>query len=471
VPTLEPARTRLRIEAEDFDLQGLGVFLPEEARGLSGRLDADVAIDPGAERRARGRLQLREGGIYVAALGQEFHDIALDANIEPSGVVKIGRLSARTLSGKLRARGEATLDGLVPRSAHLAAQIPRDDPMPVMLSGVTVADAWGRLELDARLESSPGSGSRLELLVSVPRLHVGLPEQSPHDVQELDDDPTIATGTYLQPNRFLTLPIPVDEEGDAAPTDGAPLLVRIEVRLGNEVWIERGTQLEVKLLGSIDLELKEELSARGELRLGRGTINVQGRTFEVERGVVTFVRERAPSNPTVVATARYTAPDGTEVYADFVGPVETGTLTLRSQPPLRDDQILSVLLFGTQEGNFGASTSKDTAASDAVGGAAIAAGGSLVTRGLNQELRRLTALDIQTRIGESEGQPQPEVVVQLSPRLTAELAYSMGTPNPGRQQDRTYLTLDLRLFRNWSVSTTVGDAGSLLVDLLWRYRY
>ena len=99
------------------------------------------------------------------------------------------------------------------------------------------------------------------------------------------------------------------------------------------------------------------------------------------------------------------------------------------------------------------------------------AGGSVVTRGLNQELRRFTSLDIQTRIGEDEGQPQPEVVVQVSPRLTAELAYSMGAANPARAQDRTYLTLDLRLFRNWSLSTTIGDAGSLLLELLWRYRY
>ena len=52
-------------------------------------------------------------------------------------------------------------------------------------------------------------------------------------------------------------------------------------------------------------------------------------------GVITFAEERPPSNPTVVATARYTAPEGTEVYAEFVGPVETGTLSLRSEPPLR----------------------------------------------------------------------------------------------------------------------------------------
>jgi hypothetical protein len=42
---------------------------------------------------------------------------------------------------------------------------------------------------------------------------------------------------------------------------------------------------------------------------------------------------------------------------------------------------------------------------------------------------------------------------------------------PGRAPDHTYLTLDLRLFRNASLSTTIGDAGSFVLDLLWRYCY
>jgi hypothetical protein len=63
------------------------------------------------------------------------------------------------------------------------------------------------------------------------------------------------------------------------------------------------------------------------------------------------------------------------------------------------------------------------------------------------------------------------VAVQLTPRLTAELAYRLDAPIPGRAQDRTYLTLDLGLFRNWSLFTTIGDAGSFVLNLLWRYRF
>ena len=145
--------------------------------------------------------------------------------------------------------------------------------------------------------------------------------------------------------------------------------------------------------------------------------------------------------------------------------METGNLILRAEPPLRDDQILSLLLFGSPDGSLGASGEAS------MSGTALLAGGSVLTRGLNLELRRLTSLDIRTQIGERQGEPQPEVVVQVTPRLTAELAYRLETPTPGGAQDRTHLTLDLRLFRNWSLSATIGDAGSFVLDLLWRYRY
>jgi translocation and assembly module TamB len=464
VPVIEQEQLSLGLQAHGFQLEALRSVLPDEVRALSGRLDADLTLARGGGNDAAGNVHVQDGVIYVSALGQEFHDIELQASVLSSGEVQLERLSGRALRGRVHAQGQAQLDGFALAASSLVAQIPRNDPLPIMLGGVTVMDAWGRFEIQARSVAAPALPRSLEVTVAVPRLHMKLPEQLPRDVQQLEPEPSITQGTYLETGRFTALPL----LKEAATEDRAePLALRIAVELGDDIWIERGTQLEVKLVGSVELEEQHELHATGELRLSRGTINVQGRIFEIERGVITFVEATDPTNPTVVATARYLAPEGTNVYAEFVGPVKTGKLTLRSEPPLRDDQILSLLLFGTPNGNFGASSGSDNPLS----GAAIAAGGSVVTRGLNQELSRLTSLDIQTRIGENQGEPQPEVVVQVTPRLTAELAYTMRTPNPGGAQDRTYLTLDLRLLRNWSLSTTIGDAGSLLLDLLWRHRY
>ena len=44
------------------------------------------------------------------------------------------------------------------------------------------------------------------------------------------------------------------------------------------------------------------------------------------------------------------------MYADYRGRAKNGKLTLRSEPPLSQDEILSLLLFGTPDGSFGADT-------------------------------------------------------------------------------------------------------------------
>ena len=471
-PTLQPDDSRVSLHAKSFDLRALRPLLPEQVRALRGLLDAELESEPGPQRDLMGTIQLREGMVHVSELGQAFKDVSVHATLGPRGSVQIQKVSARGLRGTLIVSGELDLDGLAVRSGQLTVRIPKADPLPIMLEGVTIADAWGRLNIVATGQT--GAGEKLVGLnveVSVPRFHVTLPEQSPHDVQELDADSTIVMGAHRGPEGFIPF-LPVESAGEPEPrtTQVEPFPVRVEIKLGGDVWIERGTQLEVKLAGNAVAQLQGGLSIQGELRLSRGEINVQGRVFEIERGVITFLEQGIPSNPTVVATAGYTAPEGTRVYADFVGPVKTGKLSLRSEPPLREDQILSLLLFGSEEGSFGSSTGGDPASS-AASSAAFAAGGGVVTRGLNQELKKLTSIDIQTRIGEREGEPQPEVAVQISPRLTAELGYTIHAPETGRSLDRTQVTLDLRLLRNWSLSTTIGDAGSVLLDLLWRYRY
>ena len=41
----------------------------------------------------------------------------------------------------------------------------------------------------------------------------------------------------------------------------------------------------------------------------------------------------------------------------------------------------------------------------------------------------------------------------------------------GQAPDRTFITLDFRIRRRWSLATTVGDQGGTSVDAIWRHRY
>src|SRR4029077_9307945 len=135
---------------------------------------------------------------------------------------------------------------------------------------------------------------------------------------------------------------PVEPPGKAQPD------VRIAVRL-RDVQVSRGTDLDVRLEGQPLIVMGAHTQVTGQIRMQRGTIDVYGKPFTIEHGTVTFVGDD-PSNPQVVLTASWGAPDGvTRVYADFVGPLKTGKVKLRSEPSKPQSEILALVLFGTTD--------------------------------------------------------------------------------------------------------------------------
>jgi translocation and assembly module TamB len=171
----------------------------------------------------------------------------------------------------------------------------------------------------------------------------------------------------------------------------------------------------------------------------------------------------------VVVTAGWNAPDGTRVYADYIGPLKTGKVTLRSEPSRPKNEILALILFGTADRSSTtpyASQDGDTATR--VGSAA----GSLATEGLDRGLDDLTGLQVSTRIDTTNSaNPRPEVEVQVARDISIQLAFVLGTPPPGTNPDKTFATVDWRFAKRWSLETTFGDQGSSLADLIWQYRY
>jgi hypothetical protein len=90
---------------------------------------------------------------------------------------------------------------------------------------------------------------------------------------------------------------------------------------------------------------------------------------------------------------------------------------------------------------------------------------------LNRALSDITDLDVSARVDTSTGAPRPELVLQLTPRVSAAVTQAIGEPTPGQSPDRTFLTVELRLASAWSLSTMVGDKGASALDLIWRRRY
>ncbi|HEY3667402.1 MAG TPA: translocation/assembly module TamB domain-containing protein, partial [Polyangiaceae bacterium] len=239
----------------------------------------------------------------------------------------------------------------------------------------------------------------------------------------------------------------------------------VEVQIGT-VELERGDMLKAQAGGKLHIVMGDPMTMTGQIDLKGGKLDVSGKQFEIESGTITFSGE--PSNPTIVATARWDSPDEEKhrVYADFTGTAAKGKITLRSEPPLTQDQILSLLLTGSPDGSLGGSSGGGSNAATAVG----AVGGS-ATQGLNKVLSGISNLDVSTRIDTSTGSARPELVIQISPRVSAQITRALGEPAPGQPPDLTFLTFDFRVLRNWSLAALVGDRGESGLDLVWRKRY
>ena len=469
LPALDSAQpAEASLQASRMRVGVLAPFIQGTVEDLEGRLDADarVALAPGQQPVLSGSATLSEGQVALAQLGQELRAVRGKVTFEPGGVVRLSDCSADGVTGKLTASALAHLDGMHLVDADAGLDIAKRDAMPLAVEGTEVGTVYGKATVHAA--ESP-DGHTLSMRVDVPSWHVQLPDASTHGVQDLGaPPPEVHVGVYASPGRFMELAVDgaVVPGNDASRSGDPASQVAIEVHLGEDVEVRRGTDVKVGLSGAVTAKMEKKTAVTGQIRLHRGTLDVQGKNFEIESGTVTFTGD--PGNPLVHVTAAWPAADGTRVFADYLGPLKTGKVTLRSEPPRPQNEILALVMFGSADGS--ASTPYSSPQPDAATKAGTTVG-AFATGGLSKGLDRLTGMDITAKIDASQANPRPEVEVQIARDISLQLAFVLGTPPPGTNPDTTYATIDWRFLRNWSLETTFGNLGSSIADLVWRKRY
>jgi translocation and assembly module TamB len=442
-----------KLSARGFRLAGLWPVVSSSVNELDGKLDADLgARVSGGNVTLSGNGRISDGVVQIPTIGQRFEGISAQIKVAPAAIV-IDDLSARGVTGGLKGNARVELDEhLALRQLNASIKIDKDRKLPVTVEGAAVGDAWGRVE--AQLVNHP---EKVEVRVRVPELHIDVPDSGGDGVQDLAPDERIRVGVHRADAVFTALPIQPLEQPKDNPTP-----VDINVELGS-VWVRKGDMVNAELTGNVHVASGETSVITGRIDLKGGTLDVSGKRFEIERGTVTFTGGD-PANPTVSALARWDAPAGYAVYASYTGTAKKGNLTLRAEPPLSQDEIINLILFGTPEGSV-SSGSGDTATG------AVGLAGSTAARGINRAISDLTKLDIQARVDTSTGVARPELMIPVTKRLSARVTRAIGEPTPGSSPDRTFLTLELRLKRNWALSALLGDRGASALDLIWRKHY
>jgi len=457
----------LSLQAKHFRAAVLLPFVRGGVDKLDGFVDADAyaTVEPHSRSvHVQGSATLSGGLLEVAAFGGELHDITAKVTVTPDGLLTLERMTASGTSGQVLASASARLDGLRVDAASATILIPKSHPLPLSIGGSQLAMIDGTLDLT---ESVSADSQTTDVKVDVPTLHLLLPETGSQDVQVLGRMRGITIGTHLHPGGEFVPDVsdPEDNGATAARPAGATQL-RVETHLGEDVFIRRGANLRVQLTGGPTVTVAEKTVVSGEIQLPRGVLNLYGKTFDIEHGTVTFVGDDA-SNPQVSVTAGWIAPDGTQVKADFLGPLKTGKVTLRAEPPLARNDIVQLLLFGTTEGQ--------AAAAQGAPGTSSAEGvaGNVATQPLNRALDQFGLSAVSAKVDTSASVAKPEVEVQIARDVSVQLAHILylGPPPPGSSPDTTLLTADWRFLRKWSLEGTVGNAGSTILDLVWQHRY
>lgn len=474
VPSFDPSTpAQVSLSAKRFRAAMLLPFLVGAFAELDGRIDVSAHADlvPGASGattfRPQGSLELSGGTFELTSLGNELRDVGFKLTLAPDGVVRLENATAHGLNGTVRAAATARFDAAGLAGARANVRIPAKDPLPLVFDGVQLGQLDGQFDL-----SMDRSGREVDIAVDVPAAHVRLPSgPASADVQSLGDIDDVQIGVRRSPDEFRS--VSLDAAHDAPPDSKAARKspTQIAIRLGRDVHVSRGANLDVRLEGQPTVRLAATTSVSGQIRMPSGSIDVQGKAFEIENGTVTFVGTD-PSNPQVVLTAGWTASDGTRVYADFIGPLKTAQVRLRSSPAKSQNEILALILYGTSDAAAVTSTTPTNSAQTAPFAGVAAQPLNQALGGVNRLMQNLgMAGGITTKIDTSQVVARPEVEVQISRDISLQVAWVLGAPPPGTNPDTALVTLDWRFLRKWSLETTVGDAGTSIVNLIWQQRY
>jgi translocation and assembly module TamB len=481
---LPPAELTGRAELADrrlsIDLQGQGVtekpltltaelpvtaqfdpFLfevPEEGQ-LAGRLDAELALTPlaalaglddqtlsglltarvaasgtvGAPR-VEGDLEVTDGAYANGTTGTVLHELTLVARADERRIVIERFAAADGGNGSLRGEGEIVVDPAAdyPVSLRLEmteARLVRRDDVDATLSG--------DLELTGKVDAMSLAGE-----LTVERAEVRIPDKIGPQVAVIEVEEIGADG------RTRT--------ADGSSEGSFALAQDLTVDLPGRVFV-RGRGLESEWQGRLQVTgSPDEPRVVGTLEVRRGYVDFLDERFELRSGVISF-GGAVPPDPTVSIEAVAEKGDLTAIVR-IEGRALDPTLTLDSEPPLPQDEILARLLFDRDASQI----TPAQAAQLALALNRLRGGGGFDIMGKARALLGVDTLDVGG--GESPGDGTVRAGKYLNEDVYIEVERGMAGES-GRAK------VEVEILPNVSLEAETGQDAQSGVGIQWRYDY
>jgi hypothetical protein len=236
--------------------------------------------------------------------------------------------------------------------------------------------------------------------------------------------------------------------------------VDVAIVLPKGTWI-RGIGLDAEIIGAVNVSkaVGRDLHYAGQLEVSHGRYKLQGKRFELDRGVAVFTGGANPI-PDVEIEAHRRASREVTVYAHVRGPANAPVLELTSDPPMDTAEIVSYLFFGRS------ATVGNRESSLGLGESAASVAGSMLVDSVAPELRDTLRIDeISVTSGDDEQAPAVEIETQVTPDVYLRLVQSLGANADEAVEVRW------RFWKNLSLKSKVNRTGASAIDLLWEFNY
>jgi translocation and assembly module TamB len=376
----------------DGRLEKLAELLPLGEDRLAGhyRLALAVKGTPAAPQ-AAGRFTIDQGSYSGQAFGTRIK--AIDAELTGDG----SKLQLTRFTGTDGQAGRLSASG----SIDLAAS-----PSPVFdLKGTLTQflaassdDARATVDADIRIDGSVAA-PKLFARIRMPHGDFRIPDRLPSsvvtlDVIEIDSRmPDVAAQRLAQAR----------QQRATARTSALPVALDVQIVVPGQTFV-RGHGLDSEWRGKITIAgdaAKPDFT--GGLEVVRGNLNLLGRNFRIQRGIINFPTGDV-TEPRIDLLAEYSASDIT-AQVHMTGSPTAPHLQLSSTPQLPQDEVLSHVLFGRDNSQITPAEGVELA----VAARNLAEGGP----GLLDRLRTSLGLD-RLDIGSSSSLPANTSIAQPS---------------------------------------------------------
>jgi autotransporter translocation and assembly factor TamB len=451
-----PGPLSASLEANGVDVSGLFPprILESMIDNVKGKLTSDLRVNGTWESpELAGLIKIKDLNAFFPSIGRKIEEASLHIEAADGGL-NIVEFYAAENQGYVDAEGRIDLEQLAPTRVALTINLREFGtsgftPMPTYVS----ASIWTSVDL---------TQPQKDIRVGINDLVVNVPEN-----QQGSTHPLTLDGDIIIVDSSKKTTSPLIDAAATADSQAVSAKVQIDIAPGAQL---KHPNAQISFQGNLAVDIAgTQTSVLGDITSTGGKIEVLGKQFRLDQGIVTFTGD-SPPNPRIQAEASYIYDRG---VADELGPASSGNpravirvygtalrpqMRMSSDPQLTESQIIYVLVSDR------APAVAQAGEEEGVASQAIAAASGLLSGMLKDRAKGVYPIDmlrLQTTEGNISG-------VEVGKYFGKDLFFSYEFVFGAAEGENTNeVRLEYQFAPRWLVGSRFGDQANGALFLYW----